>query len=106
MYGKFIKHPIAVTALSQILLRGWPKMGGKKSVQNAGMILDQLHQYGLQVGPAEGFGEESPRERPSPRGSSPPPSARRRSTRVVGDPFAGFAEELAKVEAKKPWEIR
>lgn len=97
MYGKYIKHPIAITALSQALLQGWPRMGGKMAVKNAVEILEFLHRNGLQVGPAEGFGEQSPRDliRHGPRVVKP-----------KGDPFDNFMDELAKTEERKPWEIR
>jgi hypothetical protein len=97
MYGKYIKHPIAISALSQALLQGWPRMGGKMAVENAVKILEFLHSHGLQVGPAEGFGEQSPRDltRRGPRVERP-----------KGDMFDNFMDELRKTEERRPWEIR
>ena len=98
MYGKFIKHPIALTALSQVLDQMFPHLGGVRSVQAADRMLTWLHDHDLQVGPAAAFGEGSPRERPTAR-----PRPR---TRVSGDPFENFMEELAKTEERRPWEMR
>lgn len=99
MYGKFIKHPIAITGLSQVLLQKWPKLGGKRSVQVASMILDGLHRLGLQIGPAEAFGEGSPRQWQE---------AKRQETQKTTsvDPWKSFGEIYAEIEEKRPWEIR
>ena len=108
MYGKYIKHPVAINALSTILLRAWPKMGGKRAVQNAVAILEELHRHGLQIGPAEGFGENSPREQEvtPTRGRRTPDASRPRRIQGRGDPFENFMEELAKMEERRPWEIK
>lgn len=101
MYGKFIKHPIALTALSQALLEMFPSLGGKRSVEAASKLLGWLHEHDLQVGPAAAFGEGSPREVEIKR-----PRPHPRPMRGKRDPFDGFLKELAKTEERRPWEMR
>lgn len=81
-------------------------MTGRESVDNADKIILALHRSGLQVGPAAGFGPSTLGEWTKRTMQLDRKAHIRDMPMPKRDAFDGFAEELAKIEEKKPWEIK
>ena len=80
-------------------------MTGTQSVKNADVIIRGLHRAGLQVGPAVGFGPGTLGEW-TQRTMTLDRKAYIKHMPMPKDVVDGFAEEMAKLEERRPWEIR